>query len=81
MAYGKPVINTNLPSGVPYVSRDGITGLTVQPGDADTLAQAMQWMVEHETERLEMGVKARERVKECYCMENMINGILKVYKD
>jgi hypothetical protein len=26
-------------------------------------------MVEHETERLEMGVKARERVKECYCME------------
>ena len=80
MAYGKPVINTNLPSGVPYVSLDGITGLTVPPSDSKALSAAMQWMVDHESERMEMGRKARERVEECYRMEDMLNGVLKVYE-
>lgn len=81
MAYGKPVINTNLPSGVPYVSLDKVTGLTVPPQDADALADAIQWMVDHEEERTEMGIKARERVKEYYQTEKMLDSVLKVYND
>jgi glycosyltransferase involved in cell wall biosynthesis len=81
MAYGKPVINTNLPSGVPFVSLDHITGLTVPPSDVEALSSAMQWMVEHEEERKEMGRKARERVKGCYRMEEMLASVLKVYQN
>ncbi len=53
MSYGKPVINTNLPSGVPYVSIHKETGLTVEPENPKELAEAMQWMVEHPKERQE----------------------------
>lgn len=80
MAYGKPVINTSLPSGVPYVSIDHVTGLTVPPRDVSALAEAMQWMVDHEQERDEMGIKARERVKKYYQMEKMLDDLLKIYE-
>ncbi len=81
MSFGKPVINTALPSGVPYVSIDGVTGLTVPVENPDALADAMQWMVEHEEERLEMGKRARMRVEEKYRFNMMIQSIKKVYEE
>ncbi|MDE6903847.1 MAG: glycosyltransferase [Lachnospiraceae bacterium] len=80
MAYGKPVINTNLPSGVPYVSIHNETGLTVEPEDAGGLATAMQWMVDHPKERIEMGKRARLRVKEKYQICGMLKNVLDLYK-
>ena len=63
MVYGKPVINTALPTGVPHVSLDGITGLTVAPGDADALAKAMQTLVDAPELRQSFGAAAAEGVK------------------
>ncbi len=80
MAYGKPVINTNLPSGVPYVSIHGKTGLTVEPEDVQGLTDAMNWMAEHPKERKEMGQKARARVKEEYQMHTMLSKVLNLYQ-
>lgn len=79
MAFGKPVINTKLPSGVPYVSLHGVTGLTVPPGDIEELAKAMRWMTEHEEERLEMGKQARKRMKEEYRMKTMLKQLAELY--
>lgn len=81
MSYAKPVINTNLPSGVPYVSIHKETGLTVEPEDVKGLADAMNWMVEHPAERIMMGEKGRKRVKEEYQMNQMMDKVLSVYKE
>lgn len=79
MAYGKPVINTKLPSGVPYVSLDRQTGLTVEPGDDKALAGAMQWLIEHPLERWQFGKAAAKRVREYYNVDYMIDQVLNVY--
>ncbi len=62
MVYGKPVINTALPTGVPLVSIGGETGLTVPPSDADALAQAMDTLCADDALRAEYGAAARARV-------------------
>ena len=79
MAYGIPVINTNLPSGVPEVSVHGKTGLTVKPGDIDGLASAMEWMLENRESRIRMGKEARKRVEQEYTEEKMIGDLKKIY--
>lgn len=81
MAYKKPVINTNLASGVPYVSLDGITGLTVPPKDAEALSLAMLWMYDHPEEAKTMGENARERVLKEYQIDKMLNVVLCLYRE
>ena len=41
MLAGRPVISTALPTGVPWVNRDGESGLVVPPGDVESLRAAL----------------------------------------
>lgn len=79
MAYGKPVINTSLATGVPWVSLNRVNGLTVPPLNIQALADAIRWMWENPAERREMGINARERVKNEFNHEKMIGQILELY--
>jgi rhamnosyl/mannosyltransferase len=42
MAFGLPVINTQLPSSVPYVSLNEVTGITVPPCNPTSIASAVK---------------------------------------
>lgn len=75
MVYGKPVINTNLPSGVPHVSLDGETGLTVPPSDVKALAKAINRLAEDKELREELGRNAAERVKEKFSEKKIIRSL------
>jgi len=81
MACSKPVINTALPTGVPYVSIHGQTGLTVPPGDANALAAAMQMLIDNDSVRIQMGLKARERAINHFSLDKMLDSIYKLYAD
>ena len=75
MVYGKPVINTNLPSGVPHVSLDGETGLTVPPSDVNALAKAINRLAEDKELREELGRNAAERVREKFSEKKIIRSL------
>ena len=78
MVYGKPVINTALPTGVPLVSIHGETGLTVPPGDETALADAIRTLAEDDALREAYGAAAQRRVLEHFELDNMIDGVYRV---
>lgn len=81
MACGRPVVNTGLDSGVPYVSRDGETGLTVAPRSAEALAGAISRLLDDHEMRARFGSAARRRVREEFSQEVMTRRMLQLYRD
>lgn len=81
MACGRPVVNTRLDSAVPHVSLDGLTGLTVAPGDPAALAAALRALLDHPARRAAMGAAARRRVREEFSAEPMARRTLEVYRE
>ena len=81
MVYGKPVINTALPTGVPHVSLDGVTGITVPPEDADALAQAIQKLADDKALREQYGSAAAKRVAEEYEEKDVVDKVYATLKE
>jgi glycosyltransferase involved in cell wall biosynthesis len=80
-ASGTPVVSTRLDTGVPFVNQDGVTGLTVPPGDAGALACALQTLVTDDGLRARMGAAARERAGQDFTIEGMVDRVLAVYEE
>lgn len=76
MAFSKPVINTQLKMGVPYVSLHGKTGITVPPGDADALAEAMNALASDPKLRETYGKAGYERVCSAFSEQRMMRLLL-----
>jgi glycosyltransferase involved in cell wall biosynthesis len=46
MSFGKPIVSTNIPmSGVPWVNKDGVSGIIVPVGDIEALSGAINQLV------------------------------------
>jgi glycosyltransferase involved in cell wall biosynthesis len=81
MACGKPVVNTYLKSGVPFVSLDGVTGITVAPGRADELASALNRLLHDPELRQSYGRAALQRVRTEFTVDSMVRRTMQVYCD
>jgi rhamnosyl/mannosyltransferase len=79
MAFGKPVINTELDTGVPYVSIDRASGLTVPPGDVDALKRALHLLLHDESLRSKLGGMARKRYQEMFTATMMAQLTFDIY--
>ena len=75
MACGKPVVNTNLPTGVPCVSLDNETGYTVPVGDPEALSRAINRILLNDGIKRKFGANALRRVKDEFTMDRMLDGV------
>lgn len=60
MAAGLPVVGWRA-GNLPYLARDGVDGVVVEPGDVAALASALRRLAEDDGARVAMGRAARER--------------------
>lgn len=79
MAYGKPVVNTSLPTGVPFVSVHGETGFTVPPRDPNALAEAINRLCGDDELWVRFARAARKRVEEMFSRDVVLGQIKSIY--
>jgi rhamnosyl/mannosyltransferase len=80
MACAKPVVNTALASGVPYVSLDGETGITVPVGDARALALALNRLLGDRELSRRLGTNGRRRAERMFSVEAMVRETAALYE-
>jgi glycosyltransferase involved in cell wall biosynthesis len=81
MACGTPVINTNIDSGVPYVSVHNVSGLTVPPGDVPALRQAIDDLLNNDTLHRRLSAGGIQRVSENFTTARMAEQTIRLYED
>jgi len=79
MAAGMPVVNTQLDSGVPFVSQHERTGLTVPPRDPEGLAIAINRLLGDERLRSSFAEAASLRAHQEFSVETMAARTLELY--
>lgn len=78
MACETPVICTEV-GGMPEIVIDGETGYIVPPNDSETIAEKINYLVNHKEEAKEMGKKARKFVLEKFTTDKTAKKYLNTY--
>ncbi|HTV64026.1 MAG TPA: glycosyltransferase [Bryocella sp.] len=81
MACRKPVVASDLPTGVSWVNQHAKTGYCVAPGNPAELASALRRLLSSRDLREEMGAAARDRVEQQFSSARMGEAMLQVYRD
>lgn len=79
MAFGKPVISTNLPTGVPFVNQNNVTGIIVPPKDKVLLQAAIKRLMNNPDLKIEYGNNARQRAHSNFSRKNMAKQVYSIY--
>ncbi len=79
MACGLPVVSTNLDTGVPFVNKDGESGIIVEKGSSKALADALNFLINNPEKGNEMSDNAKKRASELFGADKMIAEIRKIY--
>jgi rhamnosyl/mannosyltransferase len=80
MRAARPVVTTRLHgSGIDWVNQDGVTGLTVEPGRPDALAQALNRLVENAELARTLGENGRRRYEELFTARKMAEQVRAMY--
>jgi glycosyltransferase involved in cell wall biosynthesis len=77
---GLPVVASRV-GGIPEAVKEGEGGLLVPPRQPAALADALADLLNDPARRLELGIRGRQRVREVFSVDRMVEGNLAVYHD
>jgi len=81
MAAGKPVISTDVPSGVSWVNQHMHTGLIVPSGDDRALKDAIDRLIADAALRDRFGAAGRVRVEQEFTLERLRERLRGLYEE
>lgn len=80
MRAGRPVVSTRIPgSGMDWVNQDGETGITVEPGRPEALAEALNQLIENPQLARRLGANGRKRYEEHFTARRMAELVRAAY--
>ncbi len=79
MAAGKPVIASNV-GGIPEFVNPGETGILVEPGNADVLAEAIEQVLTNRDRAKRMGANARAMIRQRFDIASVVRQHEEVYE-
>jgi len=77
-AAGRPVIGARI-GGIPELVREGETGLTFAPGNAEELAEKISFLLAHPEQGEKMGRAGRELAEKQFDPDNYYQKLMEIY--
>ncbi|WP_298872740.1 glycosyltransferase [uncultured Bradyrhizobium sp.] len=81
MAAGLPIVNTNLPTAVPNVARNGREAITVAPNDPRALAEALAAILDDSTFAATLGAAGKARAMSEFSQSAYSGKIKSIYRE
>jgi glycosyltransferase involved in cell wall biosynthesis len=78
MAYGKPIVATNV-GGIPELVRDGVSGFLVPRGDAVAAAERLNALASDPQLRIKLGDAGRKAVEAKFNLRRNVSQLLELY--
>lgn len=79
MAVGTPTVATTV-GGIPDAIENGVNGFTIEPGDIDALADAIQRLLDDADLRARFAAAARAKVEQNYSTQRVLAQLDELYK-
>ncbi len=80
MQFGLPVIST-IQGAIPEIIENNITGFLVKENDSESLSNKIQYLIEHEEKRKEMGVNGFNKYMKNYTMDIFENKMAEAFNN
>lgn len=80
MAFAKPVVGGRI-GGIPEQIRDKIDGILFEPGNVQALADVLDDLALNPQKAREMGLNARQRLREKYSLRKHTESLLALYRE
>jgi rhamnosyl/mannosyltransferase len=82
MSHGKPVVATKVPgSGVPWVNKDGESGINCEPENAKEIAEAVLKIFADKETYQKYSDNAKSRYQSLFTLDKMIENCIEIYKN